>query len=73
MQHPKPFVLIKSLFPGFVKSSWNLVCEIVTAVAKKYQDSGREVNKKGLPATPYRTLSWPAIRKEESTVCEIYR
>jgi hypothetical protein len=30
------------------------------------------VKKKGLPATPYSTLPWPAIRKEEATVCEIY-
>jgi hypothetical protein len=39
---------------------------------KKKLDSKNEVKKKGLPATPYSTLPWPAIRKEEFTVSEIY-
>jgi len=41
-------------------------------VAQEYLDSKKEVKKKGLPATPYTTLPWPAIRKEEFIVCEIY-
>jgi hypothetical protein len=41
-------------------------------VAIKYQFCSEEVKKKGLPATPYSTLPWPAMCKEESTVCEIH-
>jgi hypothetical protein len=41
--------------------------------AKKYVDSTDEVEKKGLPATPYCTLPWPARRREEFTVYETYR
>jgi hypothetical protein len=43
------------------------------AVAKKYKNSKKGVKKKGLPATPHSSLPWLAMRKEEFTVCEIYK
>jgi hypothetical protein len=53
---------------------------LVINAAGRLMQEGRE--EKGLPVlpdesalaltTPYSTLPWPAIRKEESIVCEIY-
>jgi len=39
---------------------------------KKNKNSREEVEKKGLPATPYSTLPWPAKRREKFTVRKTY-
>ena len=47
--------------------------EMYLTVAKKYKDITQKVEKKGLPAAPYSTLTWPARRRQEFTVREIYK